>query len=435
MLAPQQAIQYFELSRDAIIKWIINPAAIAQFGFLIVAFFLAYFVTKNFIPRLTRLLTPNQNTSNILTKVMNFFILLLPLLLPVLAYIFIGISEGITRSLFGAGDVIAFGKRAFMFLAAQIFITKIIYSPFLKTLGKYILLPISILFVFGILTPVIHYLDTANIKIGTINFSLLAIIRGIVFGIILFWLGRWSKEQTTQYIRAQKDMRVPTRELASKAVELSIFGGCFLLLMSIMGINLSTLAVLGGAIGVGLGFGLQKIASNFISGIILLLEGQATVGDYIELDGGESGVIIKMLSRATILETFDGKWIVVPNEDFITTRIINWSDAGSGNRYTVNFTVDYETDINKVPEIIKAAVATHPAVLTKPEKPDCELCSFGDSGVNFCVEFWVEGIDDGKNKYKSDVLFLIWNALKDNNIKIPYPHHVIEIKGALPKYD
>jgi len=100
--------------------------------------------------------------------------------------------------------------------------------------------------------------------------------------------------------------------------------------MNIMGVDLGSLAVLGGAIGVGLGFGLQKIASNFISGVILLVEGQATVGDYVELDGGEAGTIIKMTARATFLETYDGRWIVVPNEDFITTRVVNYSVGKSG---------------------------------------------------------------------------------------------------------
>ena len=228
-------------------------------------------------------------------------------------------------------------------------------------------------------------------------------------------------------------MRPAIRQLSAKAAEFAIFGFAFLLLMNIMGVDLGTLAVLGGAIGVGLGFGLQKIASNFISGVILLLEGQATVGDYVALDGGEEGTIIKMTARATFLETFDGRWIVVPNEDFITTRVTNYSDSGSANRLEVPFSVGYDTDINTIPDLIEAAVATHPGVLSEPEKPDCELRGFGDSGIDFAVEFWVEGIDDGKNKFSSDVLFLIWNALKDNNIEIPYPHRVVELKGTPPE--
>jgi potassium efflux system protein len=105
----------------------------------------------------------------------------------------------------------------------------------------------------------------------------------------LFWLGAWSNRQSASYIKAQPDLRPATRELAIKATEVVIFGAAFLLLMSIMGIDLTAVAVLGGALGVGIGLGLQQIAANFVSGIILLLEGQTTVGDYVELDGGEEG--------------------------------------------------------------------------------------------------------------------------------------------------
>lgn len=230
-------------------------------------------------------------------------------------------------------------------------------------------------------------------------------------------------------------MRPAIRQLIIKAIEFSIFAVAFILLMSIIGIPLGSLAVLGGAIGVGLGFGLQKIASNFISGVILLVEGQATVGDYVELDGGEAGRIVKMMARATILETFDGKWIVVPNEDFITTRVVNYSDSGSANRYEARFSVSYDTDINRLPDIINPAMAALPFVLTDPDGPDCELIGFGDSGIDFAVEYWVQGIDDGANKYKSVVLYAIWNALKAHNIEIPFPHRVIEIKGQAPRLE
>ena len=135
-----------------------------------------------------------------------------------------------------------------------------------------------------------------------------------------------------------------------------------------------------------------------------------------------------MTARATILETFDGRWIVVPNEDFIVTRVTNYSDSGSANRYEAPFSVSYDTDINLVPDIVEKAVATHPEVLDEPFPPDCELRGFGDSGIDFAVEFWVNGIDDGANKYQSDVLFLVWNALKAEGIEIPYPQRVVHLK-------
>lgn len=282
----------------------------------------------------------------------------------------------------------------------------------------------------GFLDLLTEQLNTTTVSLGNISFSVMALLRGVIAGSLLFWLGRWSNDQSAAYINKQDEMRPATRQLAAKAAELLIFGLAFILLMNIMGVPLTSLAVLGGAIGVGLGFGLQKIASNYISGVILLLEGQATVGDYVELDNGEAGTIVKTTARAMILETFDGRWIVVPNEDFITTRVINYSDQGSANRLDVAFSVSYDTDINLVPDIIVEAVSKHPGVLQSPEPPDVELRGFGDSGIDFGVEFWVNGIDDGKNKYASDVLFLIWNALKEHNIEIPYPHRVVELRNA-----
>lgn len=287
------------------------------------------------------------------------------------------------------------------------------------------------LYALGILGDVTTYLTATTVTLGNISFSIMAMVCGLIAGSLLFWLGRWSNDQSAAYIGKQDEMRPATRQLAVKTAEIVILGVAFLMLMNIMGINLSTLAVLGGAIGVGLGFGLQKIASNFISGVILLLEGQATVGDYVELDGGESGTIIKMLARATILEAYDGRWIVVPNEDFITTRVVNYSDSGSANRYEAPFSVSYDTDINEVPALVEAAVAKHKDIFDTPFPPDCELRGFGDSGIDLAVEFWVNGIDDGENKYTSDVLFRIWNALKKHGIENPYPHRVVEIKGGL----
>ncbi len=412
-------------------EWLLSPAAWSQFALLVGAYLVARLANRIIAPRLTRLLTPEPDNSSIIAKARRFVLIFMPLLLPLLAYGFTAIGEVVTRSLFGSGAVIAFGKRVFLFLAARALAKHIIRDPFLKLLARYVLVPVAALYALGFLDQVIAALEGTVVSLGNISFSALAIIRGLIAGSLLFWLGQWSNTQSVAYIERQP-MRPAIRQLIVKVAEFAIFGIAFLLLMNIMGISLSSLAIIGGAVGVGLGFGLQKIASNFISGVILLVEGQATVGDYVELDGGEAGTIIKMTARATILETFDGRWIVVPNEDFITTRVVNYSDSGSANRLEVAFSVSYDTDINKVPAIIEAAVATHPEVLDDPEGPDCELRGFGESGIDFGVEFWVNGIDDGKNKYASDVLFLIWNALKDNDIEIPYPHRVVELKGTLP---
>ena len=428
----QTALGYAQQGIEAAQSWLLSPAAWSQFGLLIAAYVIAVFATRIVTPRMSAILTPPEGKDTAIANARRFALRFLPLLLPLIAFGLTAVGEQATRSIFGSGEVIAFGKRVFIFIAARIFVRDILTVPFLKMLGKYFLVPVAALYVLGLLGPAANLLETTRVEIGNISFSAMAILRGVIAGSILFWLGSWSNQRSGEYINQQKELRPSLRTLATKVVEFMIFGTAFLLLMNVMGIDLSALAIVGGAVGVGLGFGLQKIASNFISGVILLLEGQATVGDYVELDGGEQGKIVKMMARAAILETFDGRWIVVPNEDFITTRVINYSDSGSANRFEAPFSVTYETDINRVPGIVEAAVAKHPDVLDKPYPPDCELREFADSGVNFACEFWVNGLDDGDYKYTSDVLFLIWNALKDEGIEMPYPRRVVEIKGSLP---
>jgi potassium-dependent mechanosensitive channel len=346
-----------------------------------------------------------------------------------MAYALTAVCEQIVRSIFDSGGVIAFGKRVFLFLAARALVRDLISDPLLKLVGRFVLIPLAAIYALGLHGVVADRLEATVVPLGNLSFDLLWLIKFLAVGVVIFWLGSWSNRQSTTFIANQEEMRPGTRQLAVKAAEIAIFGAAFLVLMNIMGISLTSLAVLGGAIGVGLGFGLQKIAANFISGVILLLEGQATIGDYVELDGGEAGTIVRTTARAMILETFDGRWIVVPNEDFITTRVVNYSDSGSANRYEVEFSVSYDTDINLIPGLIEPAVAAHPEVLDTPQPPDCELRGFGDSGVEFAVEFWVNGIDDGQHKFTSQVRFLVWNALKDAGIEIPYPQRVVHMKG------
>jgi potassium-dependent mechanosensitive channel len=412
--------------------WLTSPAAWSQFALLALAYLLARLLTTRLTPRASRLLAPDPVRAGMLASALRVLSRLLPLMLPLLAYALTALGEQVTRSMFGAGDVIAFGKRVFLFFAALLFVRHVLSDGFLRFLGKYVLLPVAGLYAMGVLGQVTAYLDGTIVGVGDIRFTAMALIRGLIAGSILFWLGGWSNRQSAGYIAGQQAMRPATRQLAIKAAEIAIFGTAFLLLMSIMGIDLTALAVIGGALGVGIGLGLQQIAANFVSGVILLLEGQTTVGDYVELDGGEKGTIVKMTARACVLETFDGKWIVVPNEHFVTTRVVNYSDQGSANRFEAVFSVSYDTDINLIPDLIEAAVAKLPFVLQQPDPPDCELRGFGESAVDFAVEYWAQGLDDGRNKYSSPVLFAVWNALKDAGVEMPYPHRVVEIKGQMP---
>lgn len=412
------------------LDWVTRPAAWSQFALLLVAYIAARIISARLVPLLDRALTPAEGATGVLATIRRFFLPFVALTMPLLAWALTSTGEALVRSMFGTGAMIAFGKNLFLVLAARIFVRDIITDGFLSLLGRFVLLPALVLNLFGLLGLVIGYLNGLTIDLGNISFSAMSLVRGVISGSLLFWLGRWSNSHSEGFIKTREELRPATRELAIKASQIVIFGAAFLLLMSIMGIDLTAVAVLGGALGVGIGLGLQQIAANFVSGVILLLEGQTTVGDFVTLDNGEEGTIEKMTARAAILRTVDGRWIIVPNEDFITSRVVNFSDAGLAHRYEADFSVSYDTDINRIPDLIEPAINALDFVLKGEEtEVECELKAFADSGVEFSVEYWVEGIEDVTGKYHSQVLFAIWNALKAENIEIPFPQRVLHHKG------
>jgi small-conductance mechanosensitive channel len=299
---------------------------------------------------------------------------------------------------------------------------------------KWIGIPLAFLFAVDWLDEVTRYLDSLEIHLGNIRISLYIVLRTFIFGALLFWLDRLSNKTGQKVIRGHAAFDVTTKEVVAKLFEIGVFLVIFLLLLNVMGINLTALAVFGGALGVGLGFGLQQIASNFISGLIILMDRTITIGDYIELEDGRAGRLRELTMRSATLETFDGKDIMVPNERFITEAFTNWTHYNQKQRYSLNFQVAYKTDLEAMFEIVREIVASHPKVLSGDdlpisERPDAEIQSFDDSGITILVEFWMEGIDDGDNRVGADLLMMIWTALKTNGIEIPFPQREIKIVG------
>lgn len=282
------------------------------------------------------------------------------------------------------------------------------------------------------LNEIIHTLQSLAFDLGTLSFSLYDIIRVCLIGLVVLLIARLINNYGKKLIKRQKRLDVRTKEVLTKVYEVVIFCIVALTLLNILGINLTTLAVFGGAVGVGLGLGLQSIASNFISGIIILLDNSITIDDYIEINADQKGFVREFRMRYTVLETYDGKDIVVPNETFISSTFINWSHKDPKQRYRVDFSVAYDTDVRAMVELIKDAVGAHPQVINGnkypiEERPDCEIDSFGDSGINMFVEFWILGIDDGKNRVGGDLNLIILETLKNNGIAIPFPQREVKI--------
>lgn len=305
-------------------------------------------------------------------------------------------------------------------------------NQFIAAVLRWVGMPIVFLHLLNVLVGLIEILESISLSIGNIEISAYGVARVAIFGSLLFWIGRATNKTGTEIIRKQQTLDLRTREVAAKLFEVGTFALIALLLLQIMGINLTALAVFGGAIGVGIGFGLQAIASNFISGFIILLDRSVSIGDYIQLEDGSTGIVRELSMRATTLETFDGKDIVVPNEKFIVGTFINWTHKDKSQRYRVDFSVAYHSDIRKLVEIIKEVVSAHPQVFSGEsvpleQRPDCEIDSFGDSGINMFVEFWMEGIDDGENRVGGDLMLLILEALQQHGFEIPFPQREVRV--------
>ncbi len=354
------------------------------------------------------------------------------LLLPVLCTVLLGAAIPLSDNLLGSSQLLRAAQGIALIYLVYVLADHFISSVGIVRLLKWIGVPIALLYMLGWLDDVIAYLDSLSLQLGNIHMSVYAVARTVVFGVLLFWLGRVSNTTGQRVIRHQATLDPRTRELVAKLFEIGLFVLIAVLLLQVMGVDLTTLAVFGGALGVGLGFGLQQIASNFISGVIILLDRSIAIGDYIELEDGRTGRLRELSMRSATLETFDGKDIMVPNERFITTAFTNWTHNNAKQRYSLHFQVAYKTDLDAMFDIVRETVASHPKVLSGDdlpiaERPDAEIESFGDSGINILVEFWMEGIDDGEHRVGGDLLLMIWTALKANGIEIPFPQREVNV--------
>jgi small-conductance mechanosensitive channel len=417
----QQALELL----DTLKGWLASPQFYAQVIAVIGLWIVAKIAARQILSRVS--LLREEPTEGRFLRYQRLLFSCRNLIEPLLFVGFMAAAAAVADAALGASWLIRIAQSLALVRLLHAVIMRFLTHPVINSAARWIGLPIAAIFALGYFDQFTGALDRIAFQAGNIRISLLALSKAALFGGILFWLGRASSNAGQKVIRDQGSIDVQTRELAAKALELLVFAIVGLLLLNILGLDLTTLAVFGGALGVGLGFGLQQIASNFISGIIILLERSLKVGDYIELEDGRTGILRELNMRSSTLETYDGKEIMVPNEKFITTRFVNWTRADPRQRYEVPFVVAYDTDLHKVPPLIEKAISSHPTVLQEPEKVSCELKKFGDFGAHFAVKFWVNGIDDGPNNFTSDVHFLVWDALQKGKIKLATPQHQVSI--------
>jgi small-conductance mechanosensitive channel len=417
---------------QSLVDWATSPLFYSQLAGIVLAVVLAFIVAAVVRARVPAFAV--EPTRGVLIELRSFVFRLGPLIFPVLNILLLGVAIQVAQSYETQSWFIRLAQGAAVVFLLYSIASKFIQNSLIKALATWIGLPIAALHVFGWLEPVVGYLDSISFTAGNIRLSLFAILRTLVFGALLFWLGRVSNTAGKQVIRNQARLNPGTREVFAKLFEIALFVVIFLLLLQVMGINITALAVFGGALGVGLGFGLQQIASNFISGIIILLDRSISIGDHIELEDGRSGTLRELNMRFGVIETYDGKDIVVPNEQFIVSTYTNWTHKDPNQRYALNFQVAYTTDLDLLFDNIRAICAAHPQVLSGDHlpielRPDAEIAGFGDSGIDILVEFWMGAIDDGKNRVGADLLHSIWRSIQEHGMEIPFPQREVRIIG------
>ncbi len=282
-------------------------------------------------------------------------------------------------------------------------------------------------------------LDRAGFQVGTFRLSLLGVLQAIFLLGALLWVSLTVGNFLDRRIQTLEDLTPSLRVLIGKILRITLIVVAGMIALSGLGIDLTALTVLSGAVGVGIGFGLQKVVSNFISGIIILMDQSIKPGDTVTL-GETFGWIRELRARFVSVITRDGREFLIPNEDFITTEVVNWSFSDRFVRLDVTFGVAYNSDPHEVERIAIAAASSvdrvehrrPPPGKTQPRPPVCWLTGFGESSLDFKLRFWINDPQEGTTNIRGKVLLAVWDAFKANGIRIPYPHREIIMRSPPP---
>jgi small-conductance mechanosensitive channel len=289
---------------------------------------------------------------------------------------------------------------------------------------------VAALDIIGLLSPTATALNNLAITIGTLRLSVLLIIKAVFILAILLWIARGLARVVDTRLQHFSALSPSVRALTGNLIRIALISVALLIGLNAVGIDLTAFAVFSGAVGVGIGFGLQKIVSNFVSGIILLLERSIKPGDVIEV-GSTFGAVTYLGARYASVRGRDGKEYLIPNENLITNQVINWSYSNSLVRLDVEFGVAYASDLRTVRDLAVEVAKRTKRVLAAPS-PLCHVTRFGDSAVNMLLRFWIEDPANGVTNIKGDVLLGLWDAFHEHRIEIPFPRREVHIRDLPP---
>jgi len=283
---------------------------------------------------------------------------------------------------------------------------------------------LMVLWVSGLLPVVLNELDLISFKVGASRMSVRNILEGALTASVVLLVTLWvSSGIESRLLRSATGSELSLRKAISNATRAALLFFGLIIALSAAGIDLTALSVVGGAIGVGVGFGLQKLAANYVSGFVILAERSMRIGDYVRVEGIE-GVVTHINARYTVVRALSGVESIVPNELLITSRVDNLSLADSQVYQSTTVSVGYNSDVDRVRALLLEAALAQPRVLQQPA-PCAMLAQFGSDGLEFTLGYWIGDPGNGMGGVKSDVNLAVLAALRANQIEIPYPQRVI----------
>ncbi len=308
----------------------------------------------------------------------------------------------------------------FIRIAAQI-----VKNRFLRRIVIWGLTIYATLYYVGLLDQTTRFLDGFAVEFGAFRLTLLAVLKAVLVTGLLFFGARTVAGAAARRIGANEDISPSMRVLSVKFLQVALYSAAFFIGLKAVGFDLTGLAVLSGAIGVGLGFGLQKVVSNLVSGVIILLDKSIKPGDVISL-GDTFGWIESLGARYVSVVTRDGKEYLIPNEDLITGQVVNWSHSNQYVRIDLFFGTAYDDDPHLVRKVaVEAAYSVNRVLRSHPAV--CHITGFGDSSVDYILRFWITDPAEGLTNVKGNVYLALWDAFKEHGISIPFPQREVKV--------
>lgn len=289
---------------------------------------------------------------------------------------------------------------------------------------------VAALNIMHLLGPALDFLDSVAIDVGGLRVSILTVMRGVLSLAMLLWTATIASNLFERRVTRVSEITPRARVLLGKLIKATLVTLAVVLSLTSVGVDLTTFAVFTGALGVGIGLGLQRTVSNLFSGIVLLLDRSIKPGDVIEV-GGTYGWVSALGARYVSVETRDGTEYLIPNEDLITHQVVNWSHKSDRVRLKVPVRVPHDSDLDQALALMREAASYPERVLTVPA-PNALVMAFGETAIELELRFWIEDAQNGVHNVKSQVLYEIWRLFRQEGIQIPYPKRDLYVRSDLP---